>query len=155
MTPERFAAIERVCQAALELPPGERDAYLAEACGGDRDLRAEVASLLSSASEADRLFARPPGQGSMLVPGNRRRGTMPALAPGTRLGPYEIQSALGTGGMGEVYRARDSRLGRSVAIQVLSADVGADPDRRARLQREARPIAGLNHPPICTLLDVW
>jgi serine/threonine-protein kinase len=76
------------------------------------------------------------------------------LSPGTRLGPYEIQAAIGAGGMGEVYKARDTRLDRSVAIKVLPAHVSADPDRRARFAREAKTIAGLNHPHICTLYDV-
>src|SRR5512135_3372317 len=76
------------------------------------------------------------------------------LSPGTRLGPYEIQSAIGAGGMGEVYQAKDTRLGRSVAIKVLPAHVSADPDRRARFEREAKTIAGLNHPNICTLHDI-
>jgi eukaryotic-like serine/threonine-protein kinase len=76
------------------------------------------------------------------------------LTPGTRLGPYEIVSALGAGGMGEVYKAKDTRLDRSVAIKVLPREVSADPDRRARFEREAKTIAGLNHPHICTLHDV-
>ena len=77
-----------------------------------------------------------------------------SLVAGTRLGPYEIQSAIGAGGMGEVYKARDARLDRSVAIKVLPHDVSGDPERRARFEREARSIAALNHPHICTLLDV-
>ena len=76
------------------------------------------------------------------------------LSPGSRLGPYEITAAIGAGGMGEVYKARDTRLDRTVAIKVLPAEVSADPDRRARFQREAKTIAGLNHPHICTLHDV-
>ena len=76
------------------------------------------------------------------------------LASGARLGPYEIQSAIGAGGMGEVYKARDTRLDRSVAIKVLPAHVSADPDRRARFEREAKTISQLSHPHICTLYDV-
>ena|ERR1700693_378557 len=76
------------------------------------------------------------------------------LAPGTKLGPYEIQSALGAGGMGEVYRARDTRLDRSVAIKILSAQLSSDPVRKQRFEREAKTISGLNHPNICVLHDV-
>ena len=76
------------------------------------------------------------------------------LSPGTRLGPYEITASIGAGGMGEVYKAKDTRLDRSVAIKVLPAHVSADPERRARFAREAKTIAGLNHPHICTLYDV-
>ena len=77
-----------------------------------------------------------------------------ALTPGTRLGAYEVLALLGSGGMGEVYRARDTRLERVVAIKVLPASVAGDPDRRQRLDREARAISSLNHPHICTLYDV-
>jgi len=76
------------------------------------------------------------------------------LSPGTRLGPYEIQAAIGAGGMGEVYKATDTRLDRGVAIKVLPAHLGADPERRARFAREARTIAGLDHPHICALHDI-
>jgi len=77
-----------------------------------------------------------------------------SLAAGTRLGPYEVLGLIGAGGMGEVYKARDTRLDRSVAIKVLPPEFSADPDRRARFEREAKTIAGLNHPHICTLHDV-
>jgi serine/threonine protein kinase len=73
------------------------------------------------------------------------------LSPGARLGPYEILSALGAGGMGEVYRARDTRLQRDVAIKVLPESVVHDPDRLARFQREAQVLASLNHPNIAHL----
>jgi Tol biopolymer transport system component len=77
-----------------------------------------------------------------------------SLAAGTRLGPYEILAPLGAGGMGEVYRARDSRLGRDVAVKVLPTELSSDPDVRARFEREAKTISSLNHPHICTLFDV-
>jgi predicted ATPase/tRNA A-37 threonylcarbamoyl transferase component Bud32 len=77
-----------------------------------------------------------------------------ALAAGTRLGPYEVLATLGAGGMGEVYRARDSRLGREVALKVLPAEVADDANRLARFEREARTVAGLNHPNIVTLFSI-
>jgi len=76
------------------------------------------------------------------------------LAPGARLGPYEIVAPIGAGGMGEVYKARDTRLERTVAIKILPAALAADPDFKARFEREARSISALNHPNICTLFDV-
>src|SRR5262249_34191148 len=76
------------------------------------------------------------------------------LPPGTKLGPYEIQSPLGTGGMGEVYRAQDTRLGRTVAIKILPAQLSSDPLRKQRFEREAKTISGLNHPHICVIHDV-
>src|ERR1700761_3935374 len=76
------------------------------------------------------------------------------LASGTKLGPYEIQSAIGAGGMGEVYRARDTRLERTVAIKILPSHLSENPDAKQRFDREARTISSLNHPNICTLFDV-
>ena len=76
------------------------------------------------------------------------------LTSGTRLGPYEIQSAIGAGGMGEVYRARDTRLDRTVAVKVLPSHLSADVELKQRLDREAKAISGLQHPNICTLFDV-
>src|SRR5215510_1673483 len=76
------------------------------------------------------------------------------LAPQTRLGPYEILSTLGAGGMGEVYRARDTRLERTVAIKVLPSQMAGRPELRQRLEREARAISSLNHPHICVLYDI-
>ena len=76
------------------------------------------------------------------------------LEPAKRLGPYEILSPLGAGGMGEVYRARDTRLGRDVALKVLPAHLSSDSALKARFEREAKSISGLNHPNICTLHDV-
>ena len=76
------------------------------------------------------------------------------LPSGTKLGPYEIQSALGAGGMGEVYRARDSRLERTVAIKVLASHLSASPEIKQRFEREARTVSSLNHPHICQLYDV-
>ena len=75
------------------------------------------------------------------------------LSPNSRLGPYEIKSALGVGGMGEVYRAHDSRLDRDVAIKILREDAAEDPERRARFEREAHAIAALNHPNVVAVYD--
>ena len=77
-----------------------------------------------------------------------------SLAAGTRLGPYEITRPIGSGGMGDVYRARDTRLGRDVAVKVLPAAMAGDPDRQARFEREARVVASLSHPHICAIFDV-
>src|SRR5215469_10384406 len=77
-----------------------------------------------------------------------------ALAPATRLGPYEILAPLGAGGMGEVYRARDTRLDRTVAIKILPQRLSNDPVRKQRFEREAKTISSLNHPHICVLHDI-
>ena len=78
---------------------------------------------------------------------------MPLLS-GTKLGPYEITAPLGTGGMGEVYRALDTRLERTVAIKILPAHLSSDPGRKQRFEREAKTVSGLNHPHICVLYDI-
>jgi serine/threonine protein kinase len=77
-----------------------------------------------------------------------------ALSAGTKLGAYEIVSLIGSGGMGEVYRAKDTRLDRTVAIKILSAHLSSNPDSRQRFEREARTISALNHPHVCTLHDI-
>src|SRR5882757_3869914 len=77
-----------------------------------------------------------------------------SLALGTKLGPYEIVAPLGAGGMGEVYRAKDTRLGRDVAVKVLPQHLSSNPEIRARFEREAKTVSSLNHPHICTLHDV-
>src|SRR5438067_2811786 len=77
-----------------------------------------------------------------------------AIASGTKIGPYEVLAPLGAGGMGEVYRAKDTRLGRDVAIKILPKVMSADPERKQRFQREAKTISSLNHPNICTLHDI-
>src|SRR5689334_8957385 len=77
-----------------------------------------------------------------------------ALAPGTRLGPYDITALIGAGGMGEVYRARDTRIGRDVAVKILPTTLSQDPDRLQRFEQEARAAGQLSHPNIVTLFDV-
>src|SRR5215813_13156433 len=77
-----------------------------------------------------------------------------SLSAGTKLGPHEIEAPLGAGGMGEVYRARDTRLGRTVAIKVLAAHLSTNPESKQRFEREARSISSLNHPNICALYDI-
>src|SRR5262245_64135134 len=77
-----------------------------------------------------------------------------SLGPGTRLGPYEIVSPIGAGGMGEVYKAKDARLDRIVAVKVLPAHVASDPDLKPRFEREAKTLAALSHPHICPVFDV-
>src|SRR5690242_9585740 len=122
--------LESLYHTARLRPAEERGAFLAEACGGDDELRREVESLLA---EHD-------ATGGFLSDVLSRA---PALAIGTRIGPYQIVSPIGAGGMGEVYRAHDPKLGRDVAIKVLPAALASDPDRLARLQREARLLASL------------
>ena len=140
---DRWSATERIFHAALERPVEARAAFLAEACGDDDALRQDVQSLLDEASSTGFLEQPALQIAAGLV-------TSASLAPltGQQLGVYRITALLGRGGMGEVYRARDTRLGREVAIKVLPPALTADPDRLARFEREARVLASLNHPHI-------
>jgi serine/threonine protein kinase len=134
-------------QSALELEPGKRAAFLREACAGEEDLLREVESLLSSHEQAGSFIETPAVDVA--------REPLPAGSlVGRRIGPYELVSFLGAGGMGEVYRATDSRLDRTVAIKFLPSHLSSNPELRHRLEREARAISSLNHPHICTLYDV-
>ena len=151
---DRWRRIKQVFADSLALPPADRGRFIADACEGDERLRREIEALLASHDEAGDFFERSPGaQGHSSESAAMTAGIV-HLSPGRRLGPYEIVAQLGAGGMGEVYRARDTRLNRAVAIKVLPAVVTADPDARQRLEREARAVAALNHPHICTLHDV-
>ena len=142
MTPERWERVKSVFQSALERTSAERHAFLGEACSGDQILQAEVESLLVSHQRAGSFIQEP------LLPPPRR------LVPGDCLGAYEVVRLLGSGGMGDVYLARDPRLERHVALKVLSSDMAADQERRARLLREARAVSALNHPNICTIHEI-
>ena len=144
MTSGRWAEIDRLYHAALERPPGERDAFVASACGHDDELRREVTSLLAhSDSRANDLDAGALAKAAALVSHPARSSMI-----GRRLRAYDVVALIGAGGMGEVYRARDSRLGRDVAIKILSPAFKADPDRTARFEREAQVLASLKHPHI-------
>ena len=141
MTPERLREIETLFHSARERTPDERDAFLARACAGDSALRREGESLLAQPPAG--LIDAPFGA---LVAGLVSPASV--LLTGRRIGVFEVQGLLGVGGMGEVYRARDTRLGRDVAIKILPRTFKDDPDRLARFEREARVLASLNHPHI-------
>jgi len=137
VTPERWQKITALFVDALARDRSERDAFLAEACGGDTALRSDVDRLLRAQTRAGRFLE------TSIEPLH--------LTAGTRFGFYEIIGLLGTGGMGEVYRARDSALGRDVALKFLPPHLAADPKRQELFAREARAIAAINHPHIVTI----
>jgi serine/threonine protein kinase len=140
MNSDRLRRLQELYHAVLERAPEERAAFLREAAAGDEELRAGVESLLgqSKAGILDR-------------PGPVDEGP---LKPGTRLGPYQVVETIGAGGMGTVYKAEDTRLGRTVAIKLLRPGGASSPEMRQRFEREARAISALNHPHICAVYDV-
>lgn len=147
---ENWQRIKAIVSEALELPEDDRAGFIERACAGDRELHDEVESLVFHDAD-DGFLERPVLAAADAPPDDVSR---PALEPGSQLGPYEIEALIGAGGMGQVYRARDSRLDRIVAIKVLPGPLAFDETRRQRFEREARVISGLNHPHICTLHDI-
>jgi len=131
MTAERWRQISAIYNAAIARTGADRTAYVSSACDGDEDLRREVGVLLA---QGESFLATPIG-----------------LSPGSRLGAYELIEIIGAGGMGIVYRARDLKLQRDVALKVLPEAVALDPDRIARFRREATVLASLNHPNIAAI----
>ena len=146
MSRERQRLITGLCHAALERTPSERAAFLRHACADDEALRQEIESLLRHGDDAAGFLERPAiEEVARIVSGTSQSN---ADLAGRRLGIYQIDALIGSGGMGEVYRARDTALGRDVAIKVLPRTLALDGDRRARFEREARLLGSLNHPHI-------
>ena len=142
MTPERWQQMKNILHGALQKTPEDRSAFLTQACQTDPSLRNEIESLLGSGPDVLDDFLKSAAPESEW------------LAKGTRLGAYEIVHLLGLGGMGEVYRAHDSRLGRDVAVKVVHRTAVTDPDRLRRFEQEARAAAALNHPNILAIFDI-
>jgi Tol biopolymer transport system component len=150
MSDERWLQVKALFQAALERPPSERAAFLSAATGGDAALRREVESLLDS-DDSGGFTNRLPGRD---VSPHGHAGSDTTFAANEQLGQYRIVGLLGAGGMGEVFRARDSKLNRDVALKVLPAIYELDPDRLARFRREAQALAALNHPHIAAIYGI-
>ncbi len=138
MTDERWKQVETLFRQALEREPHERDAYLDRVCAGDEALRGEVESLLEHAENAGSFIEKPVIGGTQILVGRT-------------LGSYRILESIGKGGMGEVWKALDTKLGREVAIKTLPEEFAKDEERLARFEREARLLASLNHPNIAAI----
>jgi Tol biopolymer transport system component len=142
----RWHRVEQICQDALDRPAAERPAFLLAACDGDALLRHEVEGLLMHEAAASAFLESPTGAVAAAV--------MEPMSPrlsGHRVGAFDVGPLLGVGGMGEVYRARDTRLDRDVAIKILPEAFAHDAERVARFQREAKMLASLNHPHIAAI----
>lgn len=147
MDAERWRKVADLCTAALTRPTGERQAFVGEACGADLDLQRDVESLLAVEAEAEDFLEAPP---DTLTTGAPQSGTL----AGRALGSYQLEALIGAGGMGEVYRARDTKLDRAVAVKILPPGFADNLDRLSRFRREAHMLAALNHPNVLTIHDV-
>jgi non-specific serine/threonine protein kinase len=150
---ERWSRVKTVFLAALDRPEEARDDFVASACGSDATLAAEVRSLLASEHAASSFCETPAGALLARDECAPEEAAPPRLAPGARLGRYEILDFISAGGMGEVYRARHTILDRIVALKTVAAAAG-DQDARRRLIREAQHASHLSHPNICTVHEV-
>src|SRR5688572_23845855 len=142
MNPNRWKEVEEIYQSAVDLEPASRGVFLAEVCKGDAELRREVESLMEL-ENLPLLIDQPAWNVAPELLDDEAE-----LEPGSELGPYRVDEVIGAGGMGKVYRATDTRLGRPVALKLSRIEFSE------RFEREARAIASLNHPNICTLYDV-
>ena len=147
---DRQRRLEEIYSAALQQDANRQDEFVRQACGEDVDLRCEIESLLGYEDKVGDFLQAPALEAAARSMADSQERSL----VGRTLGPYSVMSLLGVGGMGEVYAARDTRLGRMVAIKILPSDVAQDPERKRRFLQEARAASALNHPNIVTLHDV-
>src|SRR5215813_5770052 len=151
MSPERWQQVTEIFQAALTRPENDRGAFIAEACERDPGLQHEVEAMLQAHDQAASFMEAPVSKN---VAGLFADELKPTLKPGQIFAHYRILSRLGAGGMGEVYLAADTRLGRQVAVKILPSTLSKDVERLRRFQQEARAASMLNHPNILTIHEV-
>ncbi len=147
---ERWQRIKAIFDSAQECAPAERPGFLKKACGGDGSIQQEVESLLAADRTNEGFLEAPAYEFISGMLGDDR----PQLSAGQIIGPYKILSLLGVGGMGEVYLAQDSRLGRKVALKLIAKDFAKDERRVHRFEQEARAVSALNHPNVCVIHEV-
>ena len=151
MDAERLKKIEEAYHAAMELPPAERSSFLDKICGEDDDLRREIESLLAVDRTPNNIFDTPPEALAAEILSQQDERTNLA---GKELSHYKIIKLIGTGGMGEVYLAEDTKLRRKIALKLLPPQFETDPERKKRFEKEARAISALNHPNIITIFEI-
>ena len=153
MTPERFRQIQELYHSARQREPAKRSAWLAEVCRFDPDIRGEVESLLAVAPPGDCFLDKPAILGGAIAE-SANSFSQHWLAPGLKVGPYVIEDRLGAGGMGVVYKALDTKLGRRIALKFLPPHLSHDFELRKRLGDEARAASALDHPNIVVIHSV-
>ena len=147
MTPERWEKVGEIFSSASEMDTAERESYLRDVCGDDPTLLSEVRSLLDAGKDAGQFISKP-------IVGNfvpEFADHLKALAPGNSVGHYKIEKAIGSGGMGEVYLATDTNLGRKVALKTLPPSFASDPSFLRRFRNEAQAAANINHANVATI----
>src|SRR5437016_839745 len=149
MTPERWQTVKEIFQAALEHAPEDRSAFLASACGQDGSLRKEVQSLIASHEKDGSFIDSPAHEAAGQIVGDKVQ-----LESGRTISHYQVLEQLGAGGMGEVYLAVDTKLGRKVALKILPPHFSTDADRLRRFQQESSAASALNHPNIITIYEI-
>src|SRR5881227_3139495 len=150
MKAERWKQVNDLFQSAVERAPAERAAFLDEACRGDESLRREVGSLLTSHERSENFIELPAFEVAPELVTSERTNTL----IGKVIGHYRIESLIGVGGMGEVYLARDERLGRKAALKLLPDSLTTDETQLSRFKNEARSASALNHPNILTVYEI-
>jgi serine/threonine protein kinase/tetratricopeptide (TPR) repeat protein len=150
MKPERWQRINDLFQSATDCPPNQRAVFLDEACSGDESLRRDVESLVVAYERTDNFIETPAFEVAPELLVSENSGAL----IGESIGHYRIESLIGVGGMGEVYLARDERLGRKVALKLLPEQLTADETQVARFKTEARAASALNHPNILTVYEI-
>jgi len=150
MTPERWQQVKQIFQSAIERPPGERVGFISEACAGDPALRSEVESLISSHDQAGHSIQAMAAEAATEMLADHSTGSV----VGKHIGHYQVRSLIGRGGMGEVFLAEDTSLGRKVALKLLRRDFTSNEERLRRFQQEARAASALNHPNILTIHEI-